>query len=88
MFGNGNVAVTDHDMVMIMALPPCSNDVSRVSTSTRLIAVSMPNNNSVVSDWKQYRTSVDAVESLTGYNFFSNVPDSIENQIESTIDTQ
>ncbi len=71
-----------------MVLPNGTNDVSRVTTATRLIAVYVPNNNSVVSDWKQYRVSVDYVEQMTGYNFFSNVADSTENTIESVIDTQ
>lgn len=71
-----------------MVLPLGSNDVSRVATSTRLIAVIMPNDNSVASDWKQYRVSVDDVEQMTGYDFNSNVPVSIQNQIEATVDTQ
>jgi endonuclease G, mitochondrial len=85
---NGNIVVPTTTWKVIMVLPSGTNDVSRVTGSTRLIAVSIPNNNSVVSDWKQYRTSVDSVESLTGFNFFSNVPASIQNSIESTIDTQ
>ncbi len=85
---SGNVAVPTTTWKVIMVLPSGTNDVSRVTTSTRLIAVSVPNNNSVVSDWRQYRVSVDAVESLTGYNFFSNVPTSIQSVIESTIDNQ
>lgn len=85
---NGNVAVPSYTWKVIMVLPSGTNDVSRVTTSTRLIAVFIPNANGISSDWKQFRVSVDYVESLTGYNFFSNVSDSIENQIESTIDTQ
>lgn len=85
---NGHVAVPSYTWKVIMVLPNGTNDVSRVTTSTRLIAVFMPNNNSVVSDWKQYRVSVDYVESMTGYDFFSNVPDAIENTIESTVDAQ
>lgn len=85
---NGHVAVPTYTWKVIMVLPNGSNDVSRVSTSTRLIAVFMPNNNSVVSDWKQYRVSVDYVESMTGYDFFSNVSTSIQSTIESKIDTQ
>lgn len=85
---NGHVSVPTYTWKVIMVLPNGSNDVSRVTTSTRLIAVFIPNNNSVVSDWKQYRVSVDYVESLTGYDFFSNVPASIQSQIESTVDTQ
>jgi len=84
----GNVAVPTTTWKVIMVLPNGTNDVSRVTTSTRLIAVSVPNNNSVVSDWRQYRVSVDTVESLTGYNFYANVSDSVENTIEAVIDTQ
>ena len=84
----GNVAVPTYMWKVAMVLPSGTNDVNRVTTSTRLIAIFVPNNNSVVSDWKQYRVSVDYVESLTGYNFFSNVPDSIENTIEAVVDTQ
>ncbi len=85
---NGYVAVPTTTWKVIIVLPSGTNDVSRVTTSTRTIAVSVPNNNSVVSDWKQYRTSVDAVESLTGFNFFSNVADTTENTIEATVDAQ
>lgn len=85
---NGNVAVPTYTWKVIIVLPSGTNDASRVTSATRTIAVFMPNNNSVVSDWKQYRVSVDYVESMTGYNFFSNVPASIQNSIESVIDTQ
>ena len=84
----GNIAIPTYTWKVIMVLPSGTNDVSRVTASTRLIAVIMPNDNGVVSDWKQYRVSVDSVESLTGYNFFSNVSDSVENTIEAMIDTQ
>jgi endonuclease G len=85
---NGHVSVPAYTWKVIMVLPNGTNDVSRVNASTRLIAVYIPNTNSVVSDWKQYRVSVDYVESLTGYDFFSNVPVSIQNQIEATVDNQ
>ncbi len=84
----GKVSIPTYTWKVIMVLPNGTNDVSRVTTSTRLIAVFIPNNNSVVSDWKQYRVSVDYVEQMTGYNFFSNVADSTENAIEATVDTQ
>jgi endonuclease G, mitochondrial len=85
---NGNVVVPTTTWKVIMVLPNGTSDVSRVTTSTRLIAVSLPNTNSVVSDWKQYRTSVDSIEALTGYDFFSNVSTTIQASIEPTIDTQ
>ncbi len=85
---NGNVAIPTYTWKVIMVLPSGSNDVSRVTTSTRLIAVVVPNQNGISSDWRTFRYSVDYVESLTGYNFFSNVPTAIQASIESTVDTQ
>jgi endonuclease G, mitochondrial len=86
--GSGMVALPTTTWKVIMVLPSGTNDVGRVTTSTRLIAVSMPNNNSVSSDWRVYRVSVDNIEALTGYDFFSNVPASVQGVIESTIDSQ
>ncbi len=85
---NGKVAIPAYTWKVIMVLPSGTNDVSRVTSATRVIAVWMPNTNSVVSDWRTYRVSVDYIESLTGYDFFSNVPDAIEAQIESVVDNQ
>lgn len=85
---SGNVAIPTSTWKVIMVLPKGTNDPSRVTTSTRLIAIVMPNQNGISSDWRSFRVSVDYVESLTGYDFFSNVPDSIENVIESTVDNQ
>lgn len=84
----GNVAVPTYTWKVIMVLPSGTDDVSRVTTSTRLIAIVSPNQNGISSDWRSFRVSVDYVESLTGYDFFSNVPDSIENVIESVVDNQ
>ena len=85
---NGHVAVPAYTWKVIMVLPGGINDVSRVTSSTRLIAVWMPNQNGISTDWREFRVSVDYVESLTGYDFFANVPDAIESQIESATDTQ
>ena len=49
----------------------------------------MPNTQGIrTADWKTYRVSVDQVETLTGYDFFSNVPTTIQNVIESVVDNQ
>jgi len=85
---NGHVAIPTSTWKVIMVLPSGSNDVSRVTTSTRLIAVIMPNQNGISTNWRDFRTSVDDVEALTGYDFFSAVPTSIQAAIESTVDAQ
>jgi endonuclease G len=84
---NGKINVPAHCWKVIVVLPVGSNDVSRVSTSTRVIAVDMPNTNTVnAHTWGYYRTSVNAIESATGYDFLSNVPTSIQAVIEASVD--
>lgn len=83
----GHVTVPAQTWKVIIVLPQGTNDVSRVTTSTRTIAVIMPNQQGIRNvDWHTYRVSVDQVEALTGFDFFSNVPVSIQAVIESTVD--
>ena len=64
-----------------------SNDAARVTTSTRVIAVLMPNDQTCNSKpWQDYRVSVDQIESLTGYDFLSNVSANIQADIEARVD--
>jgi len=85
---NGHVTVPNRVWKVIVVLANGSNDLSRVTTSTRVIAVNTPNINTTSSDWKTYRTSVDAIESATGYNLLSNVSTSIQSVIEAQVDNQ
>ena len=82
----GKVTVPAKTWKVIMVLPAGTNDVSRVTTSTRCIAVIMNNDNGPFNSWGTYRVSVDYIESLTGFDFFSNVSTSIQASIESVID--
>jgi endonuclease G len=83
---NDHVTVPTHTWKVALVLPKGENDLSRVSAATRTIAVIIPNVNGVNPDWHSYVTTVDAVEALTGYDLFANVPDNIENAIEAGID--
>lgn len=85
---NGHVTVPNRVWKVVVVIPNGSGDLARVSTSTRVIAVNTPNINTVSSDWKSYRTSVDAIESATGYNLLSNVSSSIQSVIEAQVDNQ
>jgi endonuclease G len=86
---SGHVAVPSQTWKVIIVLPAGTNDVSRVTASTRTIAVIMPNTQGIRTvPWRNYRVSVDQVESLTGYDFFSSVPTSIQSAIESVVDNQ
>jgi endonuclease G len=87
---NGHVTVPSVTWKVIIVLPVGENDVDRVYKTTRVIAVIMPNSNAIGinTPWRNFRTSVDRVEGLTGLNFFSNVRPMVQNLIERKIDTQ
>lgn len=82
----GQIVVPAYTWKVIIVLPNGVNDVDRVFKNTRTIAVIMPNAQGLNTDWKSWRTSVDAVERLTGYNFFSNVRPQMQRIIESRVD--
>ncbi len=86
--GPGNIALPTHTWKVIIVIDQGTNDVSRVTTSTRTIAVDMPNQDGIGLNWRDYRVSVDNIEALTGYDFFSNVPVSIQAVIEAVVDNQ
>ena len=84
---NGKIAVPARTWKVVLVLPSGTNDVSRVTTSTRCIAVVMNNDQVTSAAWGTYRVSVDAVEAMTGYDFFSNVPTEIQAVIEAVVDS-
>jgi DNA/RNA endonuclease G (NUC1) len=82
----GHVTVPAQTWKVALVLPKGDDDVSRVTAATRTIAVIMPNDDAIrADDWTRFIVSVDQVEQLTGYDFFSNVPDAIENSIEAGV---
>ena len=84
---SGHIAVPSNCWKVMVVLPEGSSDASRVTTSTRVIAVNMPNNNSIGTAWGAYRTTVDAIEAATGYNILSAVSTTVQSTIESKVDT-
>ncbi len=83
----GKVTVPSQTYKIAIILTNGVDDVNRVTTTTRVIAVIMPNVQGIrANDWRQYRTTVDAIETATGYNFLSNVPTAIQDVIEATVD--
>jgi len=84
---NGHVTVPSRIWKVLVVLPEGENDISRITTHTRIIAVNTPNTNSIRPDWTSYRTTVDAIEQATGYDLLSAVPQQIQEVLESTVDT-
>ena len=90
-FGSSSnpITVPKSTWKIIVVLPVGTGDLSRITASTRVIAVNMPNDNTCggSSTWGNYRVSVDALETLTGFDFLSNVSTSVQSALESKVDT-
>jgi endonuclease G len=79
--GNG-VVVPDSCFKIVVVLNP-GQSLKDVNGSTQVIAVVMPNINGIArNNWEEYKTTVDRIESSTGYDFLSLIPKSIQDSIE------
>ena len=85
---NGHITVPSFIWKVAVVITNGDHDLSRINTSTRVIAVNTPNINSLDTNWQTYRTSVDSIEAATGYNLLSNLPDSVQQVIEARVDKQ
>jgi len=84
---NGSITVPNRVWKVVVILTNGSSDVGRVTTSTRVIAIDTPNNQTVNSQaWGTYRTTVDAIETATGLDLLSNLSDPIESTLEAQTD--
>lgn len=82
------VSATLWKVVLVLDRPGIepNNVTEKMSRTINLV---VPNQQGVNSKpWKEYVTSVDEVERLTGYDFFENVAASVKGTIESKVDSQ
>lgn len=83
----GRVAVPASTWKVIVVLSKGNDDLSRVNTTTRVIAISIPNSNiDINTAWRNYRVSVDEIEFQTGYDILSSLPESVQTVVESKVD--
>ena len=82
----GKITVPSNCWKVVVVLPEGSSDASRVTTSTRIIAINTPNNQTLSTTWGSYRTSVDAIEAATGYDIMSAVSSAVQATIEARVD--
>lgn len=82
----GKVIVPSNIWKVIVVLPNGNNDLSRIDTSTRVIAVNTPNINTISSDWTLYICAVKDIENATGYTLLSNIPNTVRSVLENKKD--
>ena len=83
---NGRITVPARCWKVVVVLPVGTGDASRVTGSTRVIAIDTPNDNSLNTSWGTYRTTVNAIESATGYDLLSAVSTTVQSVVEARVD--
>lgn len=83
--GRGRLRVTvPHEVWKVAVVLPHENAAPH--RNTRVIAVVMPNDQSVGNDWTKYRTSARKIEKLTGLTFFRNLPEELADALRDKVD--
>lgn len=87
---NGKVTVPNRTWKIIVVLPNGNNDLDRVTKTTRVIAVDMPNSQNIgqSTPWRNFRTTVRQIEARTGYTFFTNVRANVRRVLKTKLDNQ
>ncbi len=83
----GKITVPTNCWKIIVILEEGENDLKRIDKTTRVIAVNMPNDETVSQRWRTYLTTVDDIEEKTGYDFLSKLPKKVQKIIESAKDS-
>ena len=60
---------------------------SRMTTGCRVIALLTPNLNIDLGGWQNYITSVEDIEAMTGFDFFSDIDPSVATYLKNLVDT-
>lgn len=85
---NDKVTIPTHCWKIVLLLPEGNNDKRRITCSTRIIAVDMPNEPTILSGWRNYRTNVGEIERSTGYTFLSTLSASKQSCLKTKLDSQ
>ncbi|MER2564999.1 MAG: DNA/RNA non-specific endonuclease [Myxococcaceae bacterium] len=59
---------------------------ANLTTSTRVIAVIVPNTTTVSGSWRQFRVTARSIEQATGLDFLSDVPRAVQEVVENRLD--
>ena len=86
---SGVAAIPGYTWKIIVVVPSGSGTAaSRITSSTRVIAIKMPNVAGIRSNsWKTYITSASVIEKDTGYTFFSSLSATVAAALRTKVDS-
>ncbi len=84
----GQVTIPKSCFKVVVLLPEGKNDLRRINTTTKVIAVEMANNSKLTKPWGKNRLRLADVEAATGFHFLTTVKASVRAVLEQVVDTQ
>ena len=83
----GTITVPAFVWKVAVVIPAGSNDLSRINSGSRVIAINTPNTHDVSPDWTKYIVTVRSIEAETKFNILSELPKNIQDIVENRKDT-
>ena len=88
LIAKGKLVVPKETWKIIVVLDQPGAGIQGINANTRVIAVSMPNNQGIkTKNWQSFRVSVDQLEKATGYDFLNAIDANIQKSLESKVNT-
>ena len=81
--GYGKISVPARIWKVILLLPDGNNDLARMNGKTQLIAVDTPNDNKIATNWMNYVTTVNEIETNCHCDLLSALPATLQNELQS-----
>jgi DNA/RNA endonuclease G (NUC1) len=86
---SGKVAIPSFVWKVVVVVPLGSGmATNRITESTRVITIKVPNTDSVSSVWQNYVTSASQIQADTGLTFFTALPSNIAAALRTKVDGQ
>ncbi len=82
-----NKVVVPTNCWKIVVLVSRGRSVDSIDQRTRIIAIDMPNVDSIENDaWEKYKTTIRSIEEKTGLDFFASLPLELQETIETRVE--
>jgi len=78
----GKIVVPNRIWKVAVIIPNGNSDLNRVNADTRILAVDTPNENTIVTDWTKYITTIDAIEKSTKYDILSKLSTDLQKVLQ------
>ena len=81
----GKIVVPNRVWKVAVIIPNGNSDLNRVNADTRILAVDTPNENTILTDWTKYITTVDAIEKSTKYDILSKLSTDLQKILQAKV---